>query len=156
MDDAEVGPHIIFPLASPLILLCLFICPPQSISTPHAFVPPPLFHAPFGHISAKEKQKTNPFLSCERCPLQKFSRAAAAPSSPACRLFKRAPFCFFNWRDTGRHLTHKSNAKCRITSIPARSLVPQQFMAFWMIPTSFYGTAVTVKHRADAAVCNRT
>lgn len=56
MDEAEVGPHIVFPLASPLILLRLFPCPDRSILPCTCFsftLRDPVLSPLFSHFSGK-------------------------------------------------------------------------------------------------------
>lgn len=105
MDDAEVGPHIIFPLASPLILLRLFICLPQSISSRTPLFPPLVSYAVEFYLG-------EPFCFLRDVLRGKFPPRGAATCwdgflyFPVC-LFKRVVFI----DATPGHLEHYSNAK---------------------------------------------
>lgn len=105
MDDAEVGPHIIFPLASPLILLRLFICLPQSISSRTPPFPPLVSYAVKFYLS-------EPFCFLRDVLCRKFlprgadTRWAGFLYFPVC-LFKRVVFI----DAMVGHLEHYSNAK---------------------------------------------
>lgn len=105
MDDAEVGPHIIFPLASPLILLRLFICLPQSISSRMPLLTPLVSYAVEFYLG-------EPF-----CFLRDVLRGKFPPHGAATRWagFLYFPVCLFKrvvFIDaTPGHLEHYSNAK---------------------------------------------
>lgn len=90
MGDTEIVPHIIFPLASPLILLSLFICLLQSISSCMHF---------FSSVILCSIEFFPPtLLFCERCLLFRTENFATGSSGT---LFLSFYFSYFYWHDTG-------------------------------------------------------
>lgn len=111
MDDAEVGPHIIFPLASHLILLHLFICLPQSISSrtpPPPFPPPPLTCFIRRRVLSRRA-----LLFLERCARRRIFPHAAQPHAELVFFISLSVYLsgLFLIDASLGHLEHYSNAK---------------------------------------------
>lgn len=140
MDDAEVGPHIIFPLASRLILLRLFICLPQSISSRTSLFPPLVSYAVEFYLG-------EPFCFLRDVLRENFPRAAQPHAELvffiSLSVYLSGLFLLTRCRATSS-ITQMQ--KQRIILISICGLIVQQFMTFWIISSLFYGTAITIKH----------